>query len=87
MSEYCLARNNTADILETFTKHKLGREMLWNWFKTGYSTFEQKLSGGLGKFARMVKTCTGSLTTREQYEDVKRFFEGKNTEVSELANL
>jgi hypothetical protein len=27
------------------------------------------------------------LTTREQYEDVKRFFEGKNTEVSELANL
>ena len=56
--------------------------MLWDWFKNGYSTFEQKMKGGVGRFARMVKTCTGSLTTIEQYEDVKKFFEGKKTDVS-----
>lgn len=43
---------------------------------------KKKLGGGLSRFARFVRLCTEDLSTREQWDDVKRFFEGKDTAVS-----
>lgn len=82
MSDEMIAHNDTRNILFPLTKHKRGKEALWNWLKSDSDKIEDSLGHGLGTYARLVQRITSSLATREQYEDVKRFFEGKNTEVS-----
>ncbi|CZR66799.1 related to puromycin-sensitive aminopeptidase and related aminopeptidases [Phialocephala subalpina] len=80
LTDEMVARNDTRNILLALTKHKPGKEALWNWLKTETDKIEDSLGHGLGTYARLVQAVVSALATREQYEDVKRFFEGKNTE-------
>jgi hypothetical protein len=83
MSPEIVAINEHARVLRSLTKHAAGKEALWNWLKTNMDDIQKKVGGGLGRFARMVELCTSNLRTREQWKDVKEFFEGKDTKVSE----
>ncbi|KUJ17086.1 uncharacterized protein LY89DRAFT_718765 [Mollisia scopiformis] len=80
LSDEMIAHNDTRNIIRSLTKHKPGIEALWAWMKGDYGKIEKGLGHGLGTFARLVQIVTASLATREQYEDVKGFFEDKNTE-------
>ncbi|KAG0651089.1 Aminopeptidase 2 [Hyphodiscus hymeniophilus] len=80
LSPEILAINETDRVLESLSKHAAGKEALWEWFKNNYDEINQKIGGGIGRFARAVKLCTENLNTREQCEDVKKFFDGKDTE-------
>jgi aminopeptidase 2 len=77
-----VAHNDSRNIIRALTKHKAGKQALWQWLKSDMDKIEDSLGHGLGTFARLVQICTSSLTTREHYEDVKKFFKDKNTEVS-----
>jgi aminopeptidase 2 len=78
-----LAINETSRVLNGLTKHAAGKQALWKWLKNDMDNIKRKVFGGSGRFARLVQLCTMSLCTREQWEDVKGFFEGKDTEVSD----
>ncbi|KAK1749389.1 aminopeptidase 2 [Echria macrotheca] len=59
-------------LLNALQTHKAGAEAAWAWL-TG--NWEEKLQGKAGAVTlqRYTASCTGSLSTREQLEDVKRF--------------
>lgn len=77
-----IAFNKTYDVLESLTKHALGKEALWLWFKDSMEEINTKLGGGLARFAMYVQLCTEHLSTRKQWDDVSEFFKDKDTEVS-----
>ena len=81
MSPEIIAMNETERVLESLAKHAAGKEALWEWFKSNMEEIYGRLGGGLGRFAMFVQLCT-RLCTRGQWEDMKGFFEGKDTEVS-----
>lgn len=76
-----LSINESDRVVESLTKHAAGKKALWEWFKSNFDEIHQKIGGGIGRFARIVRLCTEHLSTREQLEDVKAFFEDKDTEV------
>lgn len=82
MSPEIVAINETERVLESLSRHPAGKEALWKWFKTDMDEINKEVGGGLGRFARIVQLCTSNLSTREQWEDIKTFFETKDTEVS-----
>jgi aminopeptidase 2 len=83
MSPEILAINEYHRVLQSLTKHAAGKEALWKWLKANMEDIQRKIGGGLGRFTRMVELCTAHLSTKAQWEDVRGFFEGKDTEVSE----
>jgi aminopeptidase 2 len=74
--------NQTGQVLRALTKHAAGKKALWEWFKSNYDEINKKIGGGIGRFPSAVRLCTENLSTREQLEDIKAFFENKDTEVS-----
>ncbi|KAN0092483.1 lysine aminopeptidase ApsA [Hyaloscypha variabilis] len=67
-------------ILRSFTKHKLGKTMLWEWVKENMDRIVEAVGDGMEGFRLMIKVILGGLGTREHWEDVKSFFDGKDTE-------
>ena len=76
-----VAINETERVLESLVKHAAGKKALWEWFKIHYDEINQKFAGGISRFARIVKLCTESLSTRQQCEDIHTFFKDKDSEV------
>ncbi|RFU30932.1 hypothetical protein B7463_g5427, partial [Scytalidium lignicola] len=74
-----LQRRLTQRILKPLTEHRPGKEALWNWVKSDWDGIKRALSGGLGGVARILQFIVMGLSTREQYDDVKEFFEEKDT--------
>ena len=82
MSPEIIAINKTLEVLKSLTKHAAGKDALWKWFKDNMDEIKTKLGGGLGRLAMFVQLCTEHLSTRNHWNDVSGFFEGKDTEVS-----
>ncbi len=54
--------------------------MLWEWVKENVDRIVEAVGDGMEGFRLMIKVILGGLGTREHWEDVKNFFEGKDTE-------
>ncbi|KAL9112862.1 MAG: hypothetical protein Q9227_002939 [Pyrenula ochraceoflavens] len=80
LSPDVIARNETYKLLAPLAKHRQGKEALWAWFVENYDKVVKSVGSALGLLAGVVKTCVGGLGTKEQYEEVKKFFKGKDTE-------
>jgi aminopeptidase 2 len=53
--------------------------MLWEWVKENLDRILDAVGHGLAGFRTIVSIMLGQLSTREQWEDVKAFFEGRDT--------
>jgi aminopeptidase 2 len=74
-------------VLDPLTRHAGGKQALWEWLKVNADAMQKKIGGGSGRFAMLVEQCTNTLSTKEQYEDVRSFFEGRDTEVCYVLGL
>lgn len=54
--------------------------MLWEWVKGNLDRILESIGHGIAGFRTIVSIMLGGLSTRAQWEDVKGFFEGKDTE-------
>ncbi|KAI5779518.1 peptidase family M1-domain-containing protein [Geopyxis carbonaria] len=59
--------------------HRPGSEELWSWFQTNYDLLIKKLPPGLSMLGSVVSMCTSNFASREQAEEVGRFFKDKDT--------
>jgi aminopeptidase N len=55
-----------------------GALMAWEFFKDNYETFKQKYDGSV-LFGRMIKSATQGLVYKSEEQDVKQFFESRET--------
>jgi hypothetical protein len=56
--------------------------MVWEWLKANIDKILESMGEGLAGFSFILRLVLDGLSTREQAGDVKRFFEGRDTEVS-----
>ncbi|RQM05792.1 hypothetical protein DH86_00004164 [Scytalidium sp. 3C] len=82
VSDDMLQRRLTQAMLRSVTAHRPGKEALWAWLKSEWERLESSLTGGLGTLARIVQLIVMALATKAQYEDIKSFFQDKDTTVS-----
>lgn len=67
-------------VLRSFPKHKLGKTILWEWTKANLERIRDTVGHGIAGFKYLITIILGGLSTRAQWEDVKSFFEEKDTE-------
>lgn len=59
--------------------HKAGINKLWQWFTVKWDEIYELLPPGLSMLGSVVTLASSGFTKEEQKEEVKKFFEGKNT--------
>lgn len=59
--------------------HKEGILALWNWTKDNWEVLTKRLPPGMSMLGSVVSIATSSLTTKEQVEDVQKFFSERST--------
>lgn len=81
MREEIIATGETYSIIAALTSHKVGKEKVWEWFKKNAEAIERAFGKGRDRGGRIIAAVVGGLGTREQVEDVKRWFEGFDMKV------
>lgn len=76
-----VTRGEMPQVIETLTSHAAGKSKVWEWFKANKKAVFQAGGGAPGANGRVISLCTAKLCTREQWHDVRIFFEHENTEV------
>ncbi|KAH8805318.1 aminopeptidase 2 [Xylogone sp. PMI_703] len=79
VSQEAQQRRLTQKILKSLTGHRPGKEALWSWLKSDWERLKRIFRGGIKSSAKIVHPIVLALGTKEQYDDVKAFFEGKDT--------
>ena len=59
--------------------HKEGILALWTWTKDNWETLTKRLPPGMSMLGSVVSIATASLTTKEQVDDVEKFFSERST--------
>ncbi|KAE8452625.1 hypothetical protein EG329_013884 [Mollisiaceae sp. DMI_Dod_QoI] len=80
LTDEMIAHNDTIEMIAPLARHKAGKEALWQWLQSDIDRIENAVGHGVYTFTRLVQIVTSGLSTEEQYEDVKSFFEKRNTE-------
>lgn len=75
-----VARNDVRKFLSGLREHSSGIKAEWVWMRENADEIQKTLGNGLGTFARVVQEATIGLSTKEQWNDVRQSFAGKDTQ-------
>lgn len=70
------------EVLSSLTKHKAGKQKVWEWFKANIKKIENTFNGRRDRGGRVIAIYTKSLGTRAQLKDLKDWFDDYKGAVS-----
>ncbi|RDW60627.1 hypothetical protein BP6252_12010 [Coleophoma cylindrospora] len=75
-----VTRGEMVQVIEPLTGHAVGKAKAWEWFKANIKPILQAGGGAPGANGRVISLFTAKLCSREQWQDVRDFFQHQNTE-------
>jgi aminopeptidase 2 len=71
--------------LASLRSSAVGIEGLWGWLTKNWDTLEKKLPPGLSMLSTVVMICSAGFTQKGHLDQIKQFFEGKDTKGYEMS--
>ena len=81
LSPDSVARTDMRKYTRALRTHAPGIKAMWDWLQADSEDIQKTLGQNLGTYAHSVQKCTINLARKEQWTEVRLFFEDEDTQV------